>query len=188
MKKTFFSSLQCTVLILALLSGCSEFNRPVALDTYFTWNARDSISDSRIELIGNGEYVRIYFGWYDFDSMNAKFFLKERKENEFITAPLSSLPIDIGADICIQEESKESDKIFVDVNYYDKNGEKVGRSDSSHNYKSEGINMTIENLAATSHIQVYFWQFEFYVYGDTVRLPEKPGVWCIKPDWRIVGN
>jgi hypothetical protein len=181
MKKDFCFPLQYMVLIVTMYSGCSEFNRPVAPGTFFAQYAKDSISGISIKLIQNGTVANINCGRYGFGSMNAKFFLKERKENEFITTPLPSLSVDLWADLYFEEKFIGSDHMLSsDIDYFDKNGKKV--CESGNFDAKRWVMMSFEDLDAVSHIQVYFWQIEFYVSGDTVRLPEKPGIWCINPD------
>jgi hypothetical protein len=181
MKKDFCFPLHCMLIIVTLHSGCSEFNRPVTLDTFFSYRAKNSVSEVWLELSPSGTQVNCK--WYDTGSKYAKFFLKERKENEFIAVPLSSLPVDLRADIHIRDLNSESNGTSSYIEYFDKNENKIGGEIIGD---ERDFLMTFKKFDAVSHIQVYFWQFEIYSSSDTVRLPETPGIWCIQSEVRFV--
>jgi hypothetical protein len=155
-----------------------------------TGYVKDSGSGTWICLLQNGEWAKMQLGWSGFGSMNANLFIKERKENEFITGPLSSLSsVDIRAEISIKEAESGSGGIWIDFGYFDKNENEIDR----WNFGKTGappynFDMNFGNLEVLKNIQVYFWQIEFYFGVDTLRMPERPGMWCVVPNWRIVSD
>jgi hypothetical protein len=170
-------------LIVVLCGSCSHFNNPVAPLVRFTNDATDSRYGCDISMSTDCRIVSLTCDRLFEDSLNAftaRFFIKKRTADEVTSENLSSIPVDFNAEI-IQAKTAGSQHLIktqTRMAMVKKNGNRNDTSIYMDDYNGTTIYLPSELF---QNLGIFFWQIEFNIAGETIRLPEKPGLWHYDP-------
>ncbi|HEX2958423.1 MAG TPA: hypothetical protein VHO70_16425 [Chitinispirillaceae bacterium] len=136
----------------------------------------------------SGSYVNFYtgnkivdvFAYWDFDSyfypLDFKIYLRKRNENEYGTKQLSAQPFTGCIAATLRKSTYARGKIVADYTIIDSCGN-VLKNITASAQEDYLVSIGFETIPIIPS-ELFFWQAEFYLIGDTLRLPEKPGIWC----------
>lgn len=158
-----------------MVFDCSEFNKPVQPIIMFSYTANDPGSGSSIDF-STYKVITLKPNWKiePGDSpVNAKIYIKKRNENELVVDNLSDSSCNFHADVSL-DNSMDSSDIGIPFDFFTNRGEKLKGYKFWSAY-DKSVTLLLWELPDT--LSLFFWQADFFVKGDTIRLPEQPGLW-----------
>lgn len=166
--------------LLVALFACSEFNQPVTTNVELQRYGYDMkyYSGSKVSFNNNGKTIELLANW-NVESeqfpMEVKVFIKKRNENEYRSNPLSGTSVDRVVNVNLDQSSSRFD-IVAFYNIVNGGGDTLYKRITWSSQDDRSVGVTFEDTLRTD-FQFFFWQAEFYVYDDTIRIPEQPGIW-----------
>jgi hypothetical protein len=164
------------LIFISIIISCSNFNQPISPILFFTDWSEDQKSGSYV-FFRIDRFAGIFVNWdieSDYFPMNVKIFIKKRNENEYITEPLSSQSFTGCIVVHLSRSNQVRGNLYADFIITGSNGKSLDFG-TTWPYEDNRIYFDLDSLPIAS-FSPFFWQAEFYLRGDTLRIPEQPGI------------